>query len=116
MLCPKCKVAYRPNPDLLKRANLPADRIKAFYRPPKEDESEKKNCTHCGGTGYRGRTGIFELLVVNNRIRELIKENPNMEAIRQEAAKQGMIYLQQDGMRVVIEGETSIEELLRVAK
>jgi len=128
MLCPKCKVAYRPNPELLRRANLPVDRIKAFYRPPKpeeldgeeaeegEGESGQRNCKHCSGTGYRGRTGIFELLVVNDHIREFIRDNPNPDVIRQEAAKHGMIYLQQDGMRVVIEGETSIEELLRVAK
>jgi type II secretory ATPase GspE/PulE/Tfp pilus assembly ATPase PilB-like protein len=124
VLCPKCKVAYRPNPELLRRANLPADKIKAFYRPPKAEESRNGDdgdeptdvCQHCNGTGYRGRTGIFELLVMNDKIREMIKENPNIDAIRQEAAKQGMIYLQQDGMRVVIEGETSIDELLRVAK
>jgi general secretion pathway protein E len=126
VLCPKCKVAYRPNPELLRRAHLPADRIKAFYRPPKPEEMDgeaeegeegvTKVCEHCGGTGYRGRTGIFELLVVNDKIREMIKDNPNIDLIRQEAAKQGMVYLQQDGMRVVMEGETSIEELLRVSK
>ncbi len=122
MLCPQCKVAYRPNPDLLRRANLPAGKIKAFYRPPKEEEIENddegnpKVCEHCGGTGYRGRTGIFELLVVTDKIREMIKENLNLDQIRQEAVKQGMVYLQQDGMRVVIEGETSVDELLRVAK
>lgn len=124
VLCPRCKVAYRPNPELLRRANLPADRIKALYRPPRPEEVEghgpddgsAAGCTHCGGTGYRGRTGIFELLVLTDRIRDMIKENPNIDAIRQEALKHGMIYLQQDGMRVVISGETSIEELLRVAK
>ncbi len=122
VLCPKCKVAYRPNPEMLRRAHLPPDKIKAFYRPPREEELERdeddqpKICQHCNGTGYRGRTGIFELLVVNDKIRDMLKENPNIDAIRAEAVKNGMVYLQQDGMRVVIEGETSIEELLRVAK
>lgn len=122
VLCPRCKVAYRPNPELLRRANLPADKIKVFYRPPKpeelgeDDEGNPSVCASCNGTGYRGRTGIFELLVINDKIREMLKENPNIDAIRQEAIKNGMQYLQQDGMRVVIEGETSIEELLRVAK
>jgi general secretion pathway protein E len=119
LLCPKCKVKYRPNPELLRKANLPAERIKFFYRPPKKSEAEDEDeevCEHCGGTGYRGRTGIFELLVINERIRDLLKENPDLDAIRQEAARNGMIYLQQDGMRLVIEGETSIDELLRVAK
>ncbi|MFO0844629.1 MAG: GspE/PulE family protein [Gemmataceae bacterium] len=122
VLCPKCKIAYRPNPEMLKRAHLPAGKIKALYRPPKpeempeDDEGEPSLCDYCNGTGYRGRTGIFELLVVNDKIREMLKDNPNIDAIRNEAAKNGMVYLQQDGMRVVLEGETSVEELLRVAK
>jgi type II secretory ATPase GspE/PulE/Tfp pilus assembly ATPase PilB-like protein len=119
VLCPKCKVAYRPNPELLRRANLPVDRIKAFYRPPKPEDRapDEGPCEHCGSTGYRGRTGIFELLVINEKIRELIKANPNIDAIRNEAVKSGgLVLLQQDGMRVVIEGKTSIDELLRVAK
>src|SRR5207249_1670092 len=108
LLCPQCKVGYRPNPELLRRANLPADKIKLFYRPPRPEDRppEEPICPHCGGTGYRGRTGIFELLVVNEKIRELIKDNPNLDAIRQEAVKSGLILLQQDGMSVVIEGLT----------
>lgn len=117
VLCPRCKIAYRPNPELLRKANLPADRIKAFYRPPRPEEREDgKECEFCSSTGYRGRTGIFELLVINDRVRDLIKDNPNIDAIRLEAVKGGMVYLQQDGMRIVIEGDTSIDELLRVAK
>jgi type II secretory ATPase GspE/PulE/Tfp pilus assembly ATPase PilB-like protein len=119
VLCPKCKVGYRPNPELLRKANLPAERIKSFYRPPKRDEDDEEApppCPHCLGTGYRGRTGVFELLVFNDRVRELIRANPDLESIRLEAVKAGMVYLQQDGMRQVIEGQTSIEELLRVTK
>jgi general secretion pathway protein E len=116
-LCPHCKVAYRPDPELLRRANLPADKIKVFYRPPKRDEEDSDEpCSNCNGTGYRGRTGIFELLVVTERIRELIKENPNIDAIRKEAVRAGMKTLAEDGLRAVIEGETSIDEMLRVAK
>ncbi|MFM7149386.1 MAG: GspE/PulE family protein, partial [Gemmataceae bacterium] len=118
VLCPRCKVAYRPNPEILRRAHLPANKIKAFYKPPKVDPDDDPDslCEYCNGTGYRGRTGIFELLVVNDKIREMLKDDPNIDAIRQEAAKGGLLLLQQDGMRVVIEGETSIEELLRVSK
>jgi type II secretory ATPase GspE/PulE/Tfp pilus assembly ATPase PilB-like protein len=119
VLCPKCKVRYKPNPEMLRKANLPADKIKAFCRPPRPEDSGDQPppvCAYCMGTGYRDRTGIFELLVVTDGIRELIKDNPNLDAIRQEAVKGGMIYLQQDGMRLVIEGQTSIDELLRVSK
>jgi type II secretory ATPase GspE/PulE/Tfp pilus assembly ATPase PilB-like protein len=122
VLCPRCKVSYKPNPEMLRKANLPVDKIKNFYRPPRRPEGEgdegggASGCTHCGGTGYRGRTGVFELLVLTDRIRELIRDSPDLDAIRQEAVRHGMVYLQQDGMRQVIEGVTSIEELLRVAK
>ena len=124
LLCPKCKRRYRPNPELLRKANLPADKIDYFFRPPPGSEAgegeeagdDKGRCRYCGGTGYRGRTGVFELLVLNDRIRDLIRENPNLNAIRQEAVKHGMKYLQEDGLLQVIEGRTSIQELLRVCK
>jgi type II secretory ATPase GspE/PulE/Tfp pilus assembly ATPase PilB-like protein len=121
ILCPACKVRYKPNPDMLRKANLPADKIKFFFRPPaetpeEEEDGEPVKCHQCGGTGYFGRTGVFELLVVTDRIRDLIRDNPNLNAIRQEAVKNGMKYLQDDGLRQVIEGRTSIQELLRVCK
>lgn len=123
ILCPKCKVRYKPDAEKLRKLNLPADKIKFFYQPPKNPEEAMGEgsgdggvCPHCGGTGYYGRTGIFELLVLTDRIRDMIRENPNLTAIKQEAVKNGMKYLQEDGLRVVIEGRTSIQELLRVAK
>jgi general secretion pathway protein E len=119
VLCPTCKVRYKPNPDLLRKANLPVDKIKFFFRPPEaeeEEDGEPVKCEDCGGSGYHGRTGVFELLVVTDRMRDMIRENPNLNAIRQEAVKNGMHYLQQDGLRQVIEGTTSIQELLRVCK
>jgi type II secretory ATPase GspE/PulE/Tfp pilus assembly ATPase PilB-like protein len=118
VLCPKCKQKYTPNPETIRKANLPADKIKFFFRPPptKEDAREKDKCPRCMGTGYRGRTGVFELLVLTDKLRDMIRENPNLNAIRQEAVKAGMTYLQEDGLRQVIEGETSIQELMRVCK
>jgi general secretion pathway protein E len=125
LLCPKCKIRYKPNPDLLRKANLPADKIKHFYRAPTpedegrsetDDSGEPMACSHCGGTGYFGRTGVFELMVITDPIRDLIRDNPNLNAIKAEAIKTGMKYLQEDGLRQVIEGKTSIQELLRVCK
>jgi type II secretory ATPase GspE/PulE/Tfp pilus assembly ATPase PilB-like protein len=123
LLCPECKVRYKPNPELLRKANLPVDKIKYFYRPPETPDEGVLDangrptvCPQCGGTGYHGRTGIFELLVVTDPIRDLLRENPNLNAIRQEAVKNGMKHLQEDGLRQVIEGKTSIQELLRVCK
>jgi type II secretory ATPase GspE/PulE/Tfp pilus assembly ATPase PilB-like protein len=129
VLCPHCKVHYKPKPEMLRKANLPVDRIKHFYRPPGSPEekqpaddsavangSPRSRCSHCKGGGYMGRTGVFELLVVTDHIRDMIRESPNLLAIRQEAIKNGMKHLQEDGLRQVIEGKTSIQELLRVCK
>lgn len=118
LLCPQCKVRYKPNPDLLRKANLPADKIKFFYKPPEAgaESDDQETCSMCGGTGYYKRTGIFELLVLNDPIRAMIRDNPNLPAIKQEAVKSGMRYLYEDGLRQVIEGKTSIQELLRVSK
>jgi general secretion pathway protein E len=119
VLCPDCKQRYKPNADLLRKANLPADKIKFFYRPPERKDSEdddggSSTCEECGGTGYFGRTGVFELLEMNDALKDMMKENPNFNAIKQEAVKNGMKYIQEDGLRQVIEGHTSIQELLRV--
>jgi general secretion pathway protein E len=113
VLCEACKEPYKPKPEFLKKANLPIDKVDVFYRKPAEPEQV---CPQCGGTGYLGRTGIFELLVITEAMRDMIRENPSINAIKAEARKNGMIYLQEDGLRQVIQGKTSIDELLRVVK
>jgi type II secretory ATPase GspE/PulE/Tfp pilus assembly ATPase PilB-like protein len=113
VLCETCKEPYKPKPEFLEKANLPADKVDVFYKPP---ENPEQVCPSCGGTGYMGRTGVFELLVVTEAMRELIRENPSAPAIKAEARKHGMIYLQEDGLRQVIQGKTSIKELMRVVK
>ena len=113
VLCEACKEPYKPKPEFLKKANLPADKVDVFYRRP---ENPEQVCPQCGGTGYLGRTGIFELLVITEPMRDMIRENPSINEIKAEARKNGMIYLQEDGLRQVIQGRTSIEELLRVVK
>jgi type II secretory ATPase GspE/PulE/Tfp pilus assembly ATPase PilB-like protein len=64
LLCPSCKQRYKPNAELIRKANLPADKIKYFYRPPDKQEAgdEDAACPVCLGSGYRGRTGVFELM------------------------------------------------------
>jgi general secretion pathway protein E len=113
VLCEACKEPYKPKPEFLKKANLPPDKVDVFYRRPAEP---LQVCPQCGGTGYLGRTGIFELLVITEPMRDMIRENPSINAIKAEARKNGMIYLQEDGLRQVIQGKTSIDELLRVVK
>lgn len=112
-LCSDCKEAYKPSADLLQKIGLPADKVDKFYRPPTKPEG---TCPACNGLGYVGRIGVFELLVINDRLRDLIRETPNMTAIKAEARKNGMLYMKEEGLRLVVKGTTSIDELLRVVK
>lgn len=113
VLCDACKEPYKPKPDFLRKANIPVDKVEVFYRRP---ENPEQVCQQCSGTGYFGRTGIFELLVISEPLREMLRENPSINKIKAEAIKSGMIYLQRDGIRQVVQGRTSIEELVRVVK
>ncbi len=118
-LCVACRIPYRPDKQLLKKANLPVDKIEHFYRSPKaEDLVDEKGrakgvCPNCQGSGYFGRTGVFEILEINEPIRELIRKGQSLNAIRAQARKNGMLYLQEVGLQKVIEGTTSMNEMLR---
>ena len=114
-LCPECREAYKPSADLLQKIGLPPDKVERFYRPPRRSD-EDGLCPTCNGLGFVGRIGVFELLVINDRLRDLIRETPNMTAIKAEARKNGMLYMKEEGLRLVVKGTTSLEELLRVVK
>ena len=112
-LCTDCKEAYKPTADLLQKVGLPADKVEKFYRPPAKREA---TCPTCNDLGYVGRIGVYELLVITDRLRDLIRENPNLTAIKAEARKNGMLYMKEEGLRLVVKGITSVDEMLRVVK
>ncbi|QDU78916.1 Type II secretion system protein E [Polystyrenella longa] len=114
-LCPDCKKPYKPKPEILKKLGLPPEKINAFYRPPKP-QSEEEICPRCGGLGYFGRIGVFEFLPINDRIRDLLKNKSGMSQIKAEARKNGMLLMREEGLRLVVRGVTSMEELGRVVK
>ncbi len=119
-LCIACRQPYKPDPNLLKKANLPADKIDHFYRPPPGGLVDAKGnpilCTNCQGSGYFGRTGVFELLEIDDGLRDLITKGQPVSAIRAMARKNGMLYLQEVGLQKVMSGVTSMTELLRVMR
>lgn len=112
-LCPNCRQAYQPKPELLKAMGLPPEKVKEVFRPLPEGQND---CTHCSGLGFFGRIGVFELLTVNDRMRDMIRSQEAMSAIKNEARKDGMLYMQEEGLRLVVRGVTSFDEIRRVVK
>ncbi len=118
-LCPVCKEAYRPNPEFLRKANLASQRVDVLYRPPKSIAVEKGKpviCPRCNNVRYAGRTGLFELMALDDEARAMIGRGANVADIRAHARKSGMRNLQEEGLALVIAGRTSIEEVLRAVK
>jgi general secretion pathway protein E len=89
--------------------------VEAFYRVPKPEEVDKP-CKQCGGLGFFGRTGLFELLEVDDRIRELLVKQPKLDLVRKAARLAGMRPFQEEGVVLVAKGATSLAELQRVLK
>jgi type II secretory ATPase GspE/PulE/Tfp pilus assembly ATPase PilB-like protein len=114
-LCDACKVAYAPTPDLLKKLGIPQGKVEALYRVPKPEEMDKP-CKECGGLGFKGRTGLFELLVVDDKIREILVKQPKIDLLRKAARLAGMRPFQEEGLLLVAKGVTSLAELQRVLK
>jgi type II secretory ATPase GspE/PulE/Tfp pilus assembly ATPase PilB-like protein len=117
-LCPRCKEAFAPTPDMLQKLGIPGGRVEAFYRPPQPPaEGEKREiCPECIDVGYLGRTAIFELLLVDDTVRKILAASPKLDLLRQAARKAGMRSLQEEGIVLVAKGVTSLAELMRVLK
>ncbi len=116
-LCEECKQGYAPNKEVLKKFNLPAEKAKVLYRPGKEvyDKKGKPSvCEACQGTGYVGRTGVFEMIVLNDELRSAIRHVKQLPELGMQFRRAKMLYLQEQALRKVIVGKTSINEMLRV--
>jgi general secretion pathway protein E len=105
-LCPQCRMPH--SPDAAECKLLGVEPFTQLYVPA--------GCETCGFSGYQGRTGIFELLKVDDRLRSLIHDQAAEGALRQHAVAHGMSSLRDDGLRWVREGRTTIEEVLRVSR
>ena len=109
-ICPRCKVRYKPTEAVIRDSQLPPEMLK------QAEFSRGKGCPYCGRTGYRGRIGIYELMLINNKMRDLMFRGADTKELRIEAIKNGMSTLYADGMLKVIRGITTFEEVHRVAK
>ncbi len=106
-LCGDCKQEWRPKPEVLIDAGYRADNLpEMVYRAV--------GCKKCSGTGYRGRIGVHEVLLMSEKISRLAVEEATAEEIKTVAVQEGMMTLRQDGLEKVRTGLTSIEEIVRV--
>ncbi len=106
-ICKQCRTSFEPTETQLSLLNLSPHDVgdKVFYYG--------RGCGTCNDTGYKGRRGIFELLMVNDTIRQLIIERAPTVVVRQKAMEIGMVSLREDGLRGIFDGSTTIEEVLK---
>lgn len=103
-ICPRCKADYEPSP--YERDLLGLSETERLWRG--------KGCTFCSGTGYKGRTAIHEIMLIDKKTRELISRNVTADELRTYALENGMITLQQSCTELVVKGITTVEEMLKV--
>jgi general secretion pathway protein E len=109
VLCPHCRVPYdATREELLELGVRPPDRPVRVYRP--------EGCAACNYTGYRGRVGIFELMLIDDDIRSHVSQNTDSKTIKQQAVRKGMHTLRADGARRALAGVTSVAEVLRATE
>ncbi len=107
MVCKKCKSSFEPTEAQLRMMNLSPHDLgdKMFYYG--------RGCSACNDTGYKGRKGIYELLVISEPLRTLINDRAPTVVVRQKAVELGMVTLREDGLRNIFEGDTTVEEILK---
>ena len=119
-LCEDCREAYVPDPKMLAKANISASNVGSFYRrrvppevPTKDDPGP---CPTCQESGYFGRTGAFEFMEITDEIRQLVVSGADVRQIKAACRKNKMLNLQEQSLRKVIAGITSIKEVIRVSQ
>jgi len=110
VLCNDCKEVYTPDDLAMKSIGMDPDAFKdmTFYRA--------KGCPNCFNTGYRGRRSIYEIMLLDDALKNMILKTYDSDRIKKEALKQGMVTLRQDGIQKILDGVTTIEEVLRVTQ
>ncbi len=107
VICPVCKEPFTPQQEILDKIEALPENFPAYHG---------KGCEECRGTGYKGRTGIFELMIIDGELRRLVLERASSDVIRQKAVAKGMQVLRDCGWEKVRQGITTIEEVMRVSQ
>jgi type II secretory ATPase GspE/PulE/Tfp pilus assembly ATPase PilB-like protein len=117
ILCDECKQAYAPDKELFRKFNITAEKTKVLYRAGKvqyDKHGKPSTCENCQGTGYYGRTGVFELIVLSDELRKVIHRSKSLPEIGTQFRRAKMLYLQEQALRKVIAGSAAINEMIRV--
>jgi type II secretory ATPase GspE/PulE/Tfp pilus assembly ATPase PilB-like protein len=107
LICPRCKKPFIPPQDFIEKVEFPVTDITTYHGT---------GCEECRYTGYKGRTGIFELMIMGEEMRQLVLEKASADIIRQKSVSQGMQVLRECGWQKIRQGLTTIEEVLRVTQ
>ena len=106
-ICNNCREETKPSDEIIAQLGFTADEVagRAIYKG--------KGCDHCNNSGYRGRVGLFELMILNDHLREMIMQNASTDAMRDQARDYGMETLRDAGLRTMWDGITTAEEVIR---
>jgi type IV pilus assembly protein PilB len=106
-ICTNCRAEFEPTEELLWELDLSPDEVRGrtFYFG--------RGCDQCNNTGYRGRTGIFEMMRLDDALKDLILQESSTSLIREEARKRGMRTLRDSGLMAIFDGITTIEEVIK---
>ncbi len=116
-LCGECKQPYKPDPQMLRKINAPADKI--LHRQPEPQFDKHGNpiiCQHCQGSGYVGRVGVFDILIVDDGLRDALRKGGSFSDVQAYAMKKGGLGIQQHALAKVFDGVTSIQEVARATR
>ncbi|MHC4257658.1 MAG: GspE/PulE family protein [Planctomycetota bacterium] len=115
-LCPDCRQSYQPNPALFKKFNISPDEAGTFYRPGEiayDKHGRAIACENCQGTGFFGRIGLFETIRVDDKLKDVIRKAKSVKEITSAVRRSGMLYMQEQSIKKVAAGITSINEVIR---
>jgi general secretion pathway protein E len=119
-LCVACKQGYLPDPQTLRKLGIDPAKVEQLYQAPKTSPVDQKGnpipCEFCNDLRYKGRTGIYEILVIDEEVKQVILNGGTAAQLKTAFRKQGGRYLQEAGLALVERGDTSVQEVLRVLR
>ncbi|MBL0922021.1 MAG: hypothetical protein IBJ10_07815 [Phycisphaerales bacterium] len=114
-LCPNCRAAYQPSPDMLKKMGLPADKVSQLFRKGGQVliKNKPETCPMCGGGGYLQQEGVFEVHALGQEERDLIAKG-DYASLKAALKKKRLPGIQESALKKAVEGVTSVEEVIRI--